>query len=414
MPAEIAPWLLDYLRPVLSFVTRWAGEFVAVTILTLFALLGGRLKGLFLRLRTRWRSFDRARKAINDPRGLWIFDAPISPNVQHPNRRVLVVANAKGGVGKTTVAANLAACLSARLPKPILLVDLDFQGSLSSMSIVLESSRVPAPGHPSRAAQLVGDTLSARDLFQMPHATGLPNVLVVPAFYDLAREENRRMLGWLIDASADPRFALARLLSSPEVQNHFGLIIIDCAPRFTTGTIQALAAGSHLLIPTILDGPSAEAVATFVGQVETFRDAGLCSKIEYVGVLSTMEIPTAKNTAARKSLEDQLRTVTCADGFCPPRLLPVGLAASTDIRRAYGRGRGIAYNNLRTTPASTKVKRAIDQLASLCISAIGLPTTPTPAPTRPTDPHATSVRAANEVQRIRKNTDELHQHLPAE
>ena len=49
--------------------------------------------------------------------------------------KILVVANAKGGVGKTTTVANIGARLAEELPKPVLLIDLDFQGTLSSMSV---------------------------------------------------------------------------------------------------------------------------------------------------------------------------------------------------------------------------------------------------------------------------------------
>jgi cellulose biosynthesis protein BcsQ len=60
------------------------------------------------------------------------------------------------------------------------------------------------------------------------------------------------------------------------VQRAFDLIIIDCPPRLTTSKIQALCAGSHLLIPTIFDRTSAEAVVTLYEQVETLKRAGIC------------------------------------------------------------------------------------------------------------------------------------------
>jgi cellulose biosynthesis protein BcsQ len=400
---EVSQWLLEYSKPALGFFTKWAGEFIAVTVLAFIALLLGRMKAFYTKFRDRRRSLERARTAINDPQGLWIFDQPLAPNIMHPNRRVLVIANAKGGVGKTTVAANLAASLSTQLTKPVLLIDLDFQGSLSSMAIVLAANRV-VPGQPSRASQLVANKLNAGDLLQMPAATNIPDIRVVPAYYDLAREENRIMLNWLIgDTATDPRYTLARLIASPDVEQHFGLVIIDCAPRLTTGTIQALAAGSHLLIPTILDGPSGEAVASFVEQVETFRAAGLCPEIQYVGVLPTMLLPRANYAAERKALGDRLKEVKCADGISRPQLLDVSFMASTDVRKAYGRG--IAYSRLGGTAAGKKVKQAIDSLASIVISTIGLPHRGT-APMTP-------LRTTNEVQRIRQSPRELRPQLPA-
>ena len=212
------------------------------------------------------------------------------------------------------------------------------------------------------------------------------------------------MLQWLIGDREDPRFTLARLLASPGIEQHFGLIIIDCPPRITTGTVQALAAASYLLIPTILDGPSGEAVATFIGQVETFREAGLCPAIQYAGVLPTMLFPRASYAAERKSLEDRLRAVKIAEGFARPRLLDDGFPASTDVRRAFGRG--IAYPKLRATPAAKKVKSSIESLASHIIRTIGLPVQPMSAPT------AAITRASHEIQRPRQNPGELRPELP--
>ena len=345
------------------------------------------------------RRLQRAQDAIKDQKGIWIFDSPLKPALERKNRRVLVVANAKGGVGKTTVAANLAACLSNWISKPVLLIDLDFQGSLSSMAIVQSSLRVPARGQSSFAAKLVANTLTEDRLFDLPTATDLPNLRVLPAFYDLAREENRVMLEWVIgDRKEDPRFPLSKLLNSPSIDDHFGLIVIDCAPRLTTGTIQALAAGSHLLIPTILDGPSTEAVVNFVEQVETFREAGLCKDIEYLGVLPTMQLPRANYQEARVHLADRLREVTCAAGFARPRLLDVSFVASTEVRKAFGRG--IAYPRL-TGVSAKKVREAIHHVARTVVSSVGLPADKMPVYTH------FSTRDVNEVQHPIKNSDGL-------
>lgn len=404
-------WVVD---AAVGITTKWTAELFAGVFTALFAavvaVLWGRIKRSVFWLSNHLGRIRRARRAINAPQGTWIFDAPLRPDQGPRNRRVLVVANAKGGVGKTTVAANLAASLARQLTKPVLLIDLDFQGSLSTMAIVQESQRIPAPGQLSRAAQLVAGSLTARDLLQLPPATGLPKVDVVPAYYDLAREENRVMLEWVIGDRADPRFILAKLLASPEIEQHFGIVIIDCAPRLTTGTIQALAAGSHLLIPTILDGPSGEAVATFIQQVESFRTAGICSTIQYVGVLPTMQMPRANYLAEQKELGDRLTrsSIRYAHGIAPPTLLPVSFVASTDVRRAFNHG--IAYPRLTGTPAARKVRQAIDALAAIVVSTIGLQTQTQLLPIAATSPRATT----NEIQRARQGDRELRQAVPAE
>lgn len=398
LSVDTLPWA-PYSEWVFNFITKWAAEFVALTAIAAVGVAFTRIRRWYGRLRDRSGRLERARCAIKHEKGLWVFDGPVNSPLERKNSRVLVVANAKGGVGKTTVAANLAACLSQHLTKPVLLVDLDFQGSLSSMAIVEPSIRVPAKGQPSMAAQLVANRLDEGDLLRLPTATNLVNLKVLPAFYDLAREENRVMLEWVIgEREEDPRFTLAKLLSTSHIQDHFGLVVIDCAPRLTTGTIQALAAGSHLLIPTILDGPSTEAVVNFVEQVETFRSEGLCRDIEYLGILQTMQMPRANYQEARLQLEDRLKAVTCAAGFNRPRLLDVSFMASTDVRKAFGRG--IAYPRL-TSAAAKKVRQAITQLAWTAVTTIGLA-----ADVSLTTNFTT--RTPNEEQRPRQGLSGLH------
>lgn len=400
---EFPGWISEYLGVAFGFFTKWTAEIIAGSIITVFAVLSGRIRRAISKVGERWRSLRRARRAINHSQGLWIFDAPLTSNLERPNQRTLVIANAKGGVGKTTVTANLASSLATKLTKPVLLIDLDFQGSLSTMTIVDPLSRI-VPGQPSRASRLVAGKLTAIDLLDMPQSTDDPNIRVVPAYYDLSQEENRVMLSWVIGDIPDPRFTLARLLGAQEIQHRFGLVIIDCAPRLTTGTIQALAAGSHLLIPTILDGPSSEAVASFVEQVEAFRASGLCPDIQHLGVLPTMLLPNANYDGARRSLADRLSSVQCRNGIETPNVLPVDFVASTFVRRASGRG--IAYPKLPNTAAAQRVKLAVDTLASIVVSKIGLATN-FPVPTMPPQ------RTANEGQRVRQGARDLRRPLPA-
>lgn len=407
---DLLQGVLAHAKPLFGFLTKWAGELIAVTLIGIAGFGFQWIKGVYRAMSQRWRQLDKARSAIASPNGIWIHDKPIQRTVQRPNHRVLVVANAKGGVGKTTLAANLAAALASRIEKPILLIDLDFQGSLSSMAIVEEGARVPIGKGSSRAALLVSGKLTTADLLQLPLATGSQRIRVLPAFYDLAQEENRVMLEWIVGDRRDPRFTLAELLSEPEIVDHFGLVIIDCAPRLTSGTIQALAAGSHLLVPTILDGPSSEAVVNFVGEVEEFRASNLCPRIKYVGVVQTMRMPRASYDVERRLLEDRLANAQCAEDVQRPRLLRVSVAASTDMRRAYGGG--IAYSRLTGTPAARNVRQAFDQLAEVMIRTIGLATRhqdepPSTEPPRPP-------RGNHEIQRLRQDTRELRYQDAAE
>src|SRR3972149_10867588 len=95
--------------------------------------------------------------------------------------------------------------------------------------------------------------------------SNLATAKAIPAYYDLAQVETRLLVRWLLRADGfDLRYVLADLLLSPEVQAAFDRIIIDAPPRLSTAAIQALCASTHLLIPTILDQMSGDAVGTFV------------------------------------------------------------------------------------------------------------------------------------------------------
>jgi chromosome partitioning protein len=244
---------------------------------------------------------DRARRAVArdctpagpvEGKGLWICDKPVKPPKSYDYAtaiaasKILIVANAKGGVGKTTVCANLGAYFSQQFTRPVLMIDLDFQGSLSSMSIVGQENWLPPQNLDSEATYLISGDRSANHVASVGrHATGAESLKIIGSYYDLAQAENRTMVEWLIgDHKSDLRFRLAEILHSIAVRETYSLVLIDCPPRLTTAAIQALAAATHVLIPTRLEEPSTEAVTTFVNQVETFREAGLCRYINHVGV----------------------------------------------------------------------------------------------------------------------------------
>lgn len=215
--------------------------------------------------------------------------------------RILTIANLKGGVGKTTTAANLAAFfalegapLNNGRPLSVLLIDLDFQGSLSTMALSTQDA-IPQFDDPSRAARLLGKaSLSASELFDLAVPVNLAprdagdsagKLKCIPAYYDLARKENALMVDWLTGRTDDIRVRLLRTLRTFDVRERFDFIIIDAPPRLTTASIMALAASTHLLIPTILDNLSGQAVGSFCEQIETHRQ--LWPHLKTIGVVGS-------------------------------------------------------------------------------------------------------------------------------
>ncbi len=328
--------------------------------------------------------------------GVWTLK-PIAPPDNYKNNvqraRIVAVANLKGGVGKTTIAANIGAYLADHIlwRRRILLVDLDYQGSLSSMAFPEDKSWLPPAGTDSVATRaLSGDLEPNLFLAACKEVREHSRLKVITAHYDLAQADNRLLVEWLLNKkSADSRshvrwlsdliagrvyeanemrFNLAKLLHSDAVQDAFDLIIIDCPPRLTAGTIQALCCSSHVLIPTILDRPSSESVTSFCEQVEALKQSGLCPYIRYVGAVATRYVAT--HTASKQAIqrtEDSLSAKGIRCGFLPePTFIPQTQAL---VREASD---GIAYYSMQGSQQASKAKFAIANLAQHVAMQVGV------------------------------------------
>jgi chromosome partitioning protein len=184
------------------------------------------------------------------------------------------------------------------------------------------------------------------------------------------------MVEWLIgNRTSDIRYQLANLLHEPEIQRSFNLIIIDAPPRLTTACVQALAAATHVLIPTVLDDLSAEAVGAFANQLRVNQP--IWPHLRLLGAVGTMttfnpapegvlkvngliEFELDALVSARDGLGEALRTADkplLNTGFLP---IECFIPNKAELGRAAGHR--IAYASPASTPPFREIREAFDRL----------------------------------------------------
>ena len=152
--------------------------------------------------------------------------------------RVMVVANQKGGVGKTTTTVNMAAAL-AQQGQRVLVVDLDPQGNAST-ALSIEHHR----GVPSVYDTLIDNVPLAEVVQPSPEVEGL---WAVPATIDLAGAEIE--LVSVVARESRLRRALQAYLADRVGDDRLDYVLVDCPPSLGLLTINALVAGVEMLIP---------------------------------------------------------------------------------------------------------------------------------------------------------------------
>jgi cellulose biosynthesis protein BcsQ len=230
------------------------------------------------------------------------LEAPVMPPPAIP---VLSVGNLKGGVGKTSVVANLAVALTLKGLR-VLAIDLDFQASLS---VALPPNVMPRY---EIADGGVHALLSENyDMFHNSHVTAMgvspfADLSLVRTSLELAEVEDKLFAAFILgERENDPRFALARKLSDPRLARDFDLVVIDTPPRLTMASINAFCASTHVLVPTALTSMSRSGAETFVHYLKEFRKT-LCPSLDMLGVVPTFTAHEELTLPERRVVE-QLR-----------------------------------------------------------------------------------------------------------
>ncbi len=188
--------------------------------------------------------------------------------------KTYVVANQKGGVGKTTTCVNTAVCL-AEAGATVLVVDIDPQCNATHGLGLLEDYTATS------YSLFCGDITASSTIIQ----TNIQNLYLIPSTPDLA--------GTAVELPGRDRreFILDQALRS--VSANFDYIFIDCPPSLGLLTLNALVAADKVIVPVQCEYYALEGLGQLMQTVETIR-SGLNPRLQVAGLLMTMYDPRTR------------------------------------------------------------------------------------------------------------------------
>ncbi len=183
--------------------------------------------------------------------------------------RIIAIANQKGGVGKTTTAINLAACLAEKNQK-VLAIDMDPQGNMTS-GLGVDKNTVE-----NTVYELILDECTIRESM---HTTVVENLWVIPANVNLAGAEIE-LLG-----INDKEYILSKAVDY--IRDDYDFIIIDCPPSLNMLTVNAMTTADSVLVPIQCEYYALEGLSQLIHTISLVQER-LNPRLQIEGVVFTM------------------------------------------------------------------------------------------------------------------------------
>lgn len=250
--------------------------------------------------------------------------------------RIFVLANQKGGVGKTTTAINLGTALAA-VGEEVLVIDLDPQGNASTGLGVDRHQRTI-----STYDVLLGESSLADAII----ATAVPRLSIAPSTLDL--------LGVELEIANDKdrayrlKRAFAELAADHDVERRYSYILIDCPPSLNLLTINALASSDAVVVPLQCEFFALEGLSQLLSTVEQVRQT-LNQKLSIHGVVLTMYDP--RNNLANQVVADVRR-------FMGEKVYQTMIPRNVRVSEAPSHGKPVLLYDLKCAGSQAYLKLA--------------------------------------------------------
>lgn len=364
---DIYSWLVEHRDVLMAVSALFAiGSFISSTVRSFF---GNVLNFLFGFVPVVHRARQLRKYVKKDPHKfpLWRYRPRGRPS-KSKWPTLITVMNFKGGVGKTTLTANLAASLVSHKNLNVWVVDLDYQGSLSYMAKGIGLSGIEL----AKNSNQMGDILSAPDKKSLKEIKpsqffeGFEKAKIITANHDLAEIEDNQLQKWLLhmnEPSGDVRSKIAHWLNQIKSEVDLpDIILFDAPPRISLSAINALAISDFLLVPTLPQPASIEPISKLFERITRMREV-LHSKLVIMGVVFNLASSSFDTT---DEADDNILRVNRAFEKLPPEARPKdgNYVFKSTIPRAAAisePGQRLAYADPRRRAVS--IKSRFDDLA---------------------------------------------------